>query len=61
MNDSSQIMRNRIAEGLDPLSGRPMETKGVITHRNGVLSDETGRKVELSAFGDWVYADGEKR
>jgi len=53
----------RVAAGLDPLTGEPMTTKGIIsiyhpvTHetRNGVCFDETGRELTLNGKGTWVY------
>jgi len=56
-------MRDRVAKGLDPLTGDPMVTKGVIRWAFGPdgedlhkLIDDTGRAVTLDARGNWVYA-----
>ena len=48
-------MQKRVKNGLEPLTGEKMETMGMIAFRNGVLSDETGKPVELNARGTWVY------
>jgi hypothetical protein len=47
-------MKRRIANGLDPITGRPMETVGKITWQNGVLMDEAGSKVDLDADSHWI-------
>lgn len=50
-----QQMHDRLAHGLDPLTGEKMETIGCISRRNGILCDETGREVTLNPRGTWIY------
>lgn len=60
MGISEQVtaeMERRVNEGLDPLTGQPMVTSGVIECRMGQLVDETGREVTLSESGHWIYSD----
>ena len=50
-----QQMENRAANGLDPLSGRPMQVAGPISaDSDGKCRDANGTEVTLSSFGDWV-------
>lgn len=48
-------MIDRLEDGNDPLTGEPMETKGVISKKGGKCVDETGREVTLNEKGTWVY------
>jgi hypothetical protein len=50
-----ETFESRLAKGLDPLTGEPMQTKGAITRKNGKCVDETGREVTLNANCTWVY------
>ena len=50
-----QQMQNRSANGLDPLTGRPMQVTGPISaYTDGTCRDATGAIVTLSKYGDWV-------
>lgn len=53
----NETMHARLAEGLDPLTGRPLVTVGKITSTAGRCHDETGRTVTLDDAGRWVYAE----
>jgi len=55
MNNVMAEMKQRLANGLDPLTGEKMQTVGVITWRAGILCDETGREVTLNSNGTWIY------
>jgi len=55
-NEIEQQMHDRLANGLDPITGEQRETVGKISRRDGVCRDETGREVTLSDKGTWVYA-----
>jgi len=51
-------MRERVANGLDPLTGDPMQTSGVIKVVNGVCIDTAnGREVTLDERGNWIYIE----
>ena len=58
-----QKMRNRVANGFDPLTGDPLVTKGAIRWAFGPdgedlhkMVDDTGREVRLNARGSYEYA-----
>jgi len=55
MNRIESEMHNRLAKGLDPLTGDPMTTVGKISWVNGRCFDETGREVVLDSKQNWVY------
>ena len=50
-----QTMHDRLAQGLDPLTGEKMETIGCISQTNGIFHDETGKEVTLNSRGTWIY------
>jgi hypothetical protein len=55
MNQTQKQMRDRAAQGCDPLTGRPMQVVGPITAGlDGKCRDSEGIEVTLSKHGDWV-------
>ena len=56
INKNIQSMQERVKNGFDPLSGRLFQVVGSVKMFNGKCTDDTGKKVTLSEFGDWVYA-----
>ncbi|MFW6024052.1 MAG: hypothetical protein ACOC8P_00355 [Dichotomicrobium sp.] len=55
MNQIQQQMHDRVAAGLDPLSGRPMQVASPVTaDPDGKCRDANGTEVTLSEHGDWV-------
>ena len=53
--DMKNLMLSRLAQGLDPLTGEKMETKGKISVTSKGCVDETGKEVTLSPKGTWIY------
>jgi len=55
MNSTYETMNERVANGCDPLSGRPMQVVGkIMVCRDGKCRDSEGTEVTVSDRGDWV-------
>lgn len=64
MNKIEKHMRDRLAKGLDPLTGDPLVIKGSVRWAFGPegedlhkMVDDTGREVDLDAKGNYFYVD----
>lgn len=60
MNKLYSLMQDRVRNNLDPLTGEPMRTAGVIrVCRDGLCRDNAGfgRVVTLNRRGTWVYVE----
>ena len=52
---TQEQMQNRVANGQDPLTGRPMQITGSVSVcSDGKMRDSAGVEVRLSEKGDWV-------
>ena len=48
------LMQSRVEQGLDPLTGNPLQIVGAVRIcSDGVLRDEAGFVCDLTADGDW--------
>lgn len=56
--DTMQTMRERVAKGLDPLTGQPFQTcapHSVSARGATTVCDGCGKPVELSERSDWRH------
>ena len=51
---TQEQMQNRVANGQDPLTGRPSQIVGSVSVcADGKIRDSAGTEVRLSDHGDW--------
>lgn len=61
MTATDRLMHDRLAAGLDPLTGHPRQTchPSVDAADGGCVCVGCGRPVRLSPAGDWIYAEAQ--